>query len=125
MPKKNPSDGAAVGGILFILSLERHEAFWLFAFVKIAFLQFFAIGIDNQQFAFCIFFLPLDLCIEFFGLLIALEVRPCCEERGDLCRAARLQGFELREDLAKRSVSPCALAAASRSACRAPRGRVD
>lgn len=40
MPKKNPSDGAAVGGILFILSLERHEAFWLFAFVRIAFLAF-------------------------------------------------------------------------------------
>ena len=34
-------------------------------------------------------------------MLIALEVRPRSEERGDLRRAARLQGFELGKDLAK------------------------
>ena len=72
----------------------------LFAFVRIAFLQFLAVGIDEEQFAFCIFFLPLDLRVEFFGLLIALEVCPCSEKCGDLRRAARLQGFDLREDLA-------------------------
>ena len=56
----------------FLLSLERHEAFWLFAFVRIAFFQFLAVGIDDQQFAFSVFLLALDLRIEFFGLLITL-----------------------------------------------------
>ncbi|WP_294177383.1 hypothetical protein, partial [uncultured Selenomonas sp.] len=78
--KKNPSDGTVVGGILFCSSLERHEAFWLFTFIGIAFLQFLAVGIDEEQFAFSVFLLALDLRIEFFSLLIAPEVRPCSEK---------------------------------------------
>ena len=87
--------------MLFRSSLERHEALWLFAFVRIALLQFLAVGIDEEQFAFSVFLLALDLRVEFFGLLIAPEMRPCSEERGDLRRAARLQGFESGEDLTK------------------------
>ena len=100
MLKKNPSDGAAVGGILF-LSLERHEAFWLFAFVGIAFLELFVVWVDDKQFAFSVFLLALDFIVQLDGLLIALQVRPCSKKCGDLRRAARLQGFEPGENLAK------------------------